>query len=184
MRDLLILCGVGILSAAAWTATAYASGRGPHGPPLHGGLVDQMKHRASHVEHHMGIFFPSAPAHQFMDQLPGEPGPAPAHLGMPMGGVMVGGPEHMISPHLAVPAIHPIAHVAARVESGQAANTQPTAPGADDSDQEGAATAQPNPPTASPLAPRPPGAVGPGRLMFGRSGPGLPGPGRPPSPGW
>ena len=105
--------------------------------------------------------------------------------GMPEGGGLgVGGPEHMIAGHPVGPAIHPLTHVAVRVERGEAVIPQPTAPGAAESDQAGAATAQPNPPTASPLPPRPPGAAGPGRPVSGWSGPGLPGPGRPASPRW
>jgi hypothetical protein len=186
MRDLLILCRIGILSAAAWTVTAgeAASGHGSmHGSPGHGGPGGHMRHGDGHAEH-MGIFFPSEPAHQFMSLVAGELGPGPAYLGMPMGGVVAGGPEHMIAGHLVGLAIHPLAHVAARVEPGEAVIPQPTAPGDAQSDQAGAATAQPNPPAANPLPPRLPGAFGPGRRVSGRSSPGLPGPGRPPSPRW
>jgi hypothetical protein len=186
MRNMLILCAIGILSAAAWTVTAGegASGHGSmHGSPGHGGYGGQMRHGGGHAEH-MGIFFPSEPAHTFMEHVAGEPVPGPAYLGMPMGGLVVGGPEHMIAGHLVGPAIHPLAHVAARGERGEDVIPQPTAPGDAQSDQAGAATAQPNPPTANPLPPRPPGAVGPGRPVFGWSSPGRPGPGRPPSQRW
>jgi hypothetical protein len=184
MRDLMILSGIGILSAAAWTVTAGegASGHGSvHGSPVHGGLTGHMKHGGGHAEH-MGVFFPSAAAHQITSVVAGEAGPGPAFLGMPIGGVVVGGPEHMIAGHLVGLAIHPLAHVAARVEPGEAVIPQPTVPGDTQSDQAGAATAQPNPPVANPLPPRPPGAAGPGRRVFGWSGPGRPGPGRLPSP--
>jgi len=181
MRNLLILCGIGMLSAAAWTVAADA-GHGPR-PPVVGGLVGHMRHGEGHAEQ-MGIFFPSNPAHQFMEQLAGEPGPGPAYVGVPTGGLVVGGPEHMIAGHLAGPAIHPIAHVAATAEREEDVIAQSAVPSAAQSDEGGAATAQPNPPTASRLPPRPPGAAGPGRWVSGWSGPGLPGPGRPPGPGW
>ena len=90
MRGMLILCGIGILSAAAWTVTAGegASGHGSmHGFPGRGGSASHMR-LGGHCEH-MGIFFPSEPAHQFMELVAGEPGPSPAYLGMPMGGLVV-----------------------------------------------------------------------------------------------
>ena len=184
MRDLLIVSGIGILSAAAWTVTAGegASGHGSvHGSPGHGGHGGQMSHGGGHAEH-MGIFFPSVSAHQVMEQVAGEPGPGPAYHGLPMGGLVAGASEHMIAGHLVGPAIHPVAHMAALVEPREAMIPQPTAPGDAQSDHAGAATAQPNPPVANPLPPRPPGAAGPGRRVFGWSGPGRPGPGRLPSP--
>jgi len=180
MRDKLNLCGIGILSAAAWTVTTGegASGHGStHGSSRHGGHAGHMQHGGGHAEH-MGIFFPSELAHQVMEHVAGEPGPGPANLGMPMGGQVVGEPEHMIASHLVGPAIHALAHVAARVEPGEVVIPQPTAANDAQSDQAGAATAQPNPPTANPLPPRPPGAIGPGRPVSGQSSPGLPGPGR------
>jgi hypothetical protein len=160
MRDLLILSGIGILTAAAWTVTAGegAAGHGAmHAAPGHGGLVGHMRHGESHKEQ-MGIFFPIAAANHFMDQLPGEPGPAPAHPGTPTGDVVVAGAEHMIRGHLVSVAIHPLEHVSARAERGKAVIPQPASAGAADFDQDGAATAQPNPPTAKPSPPRPPGA--------------------------
>jgi hypothetical protein len=68
-------------------------------------------------------------------------------------------------------------------EQGKGLIPQATASHAAESDQSGAATAQPNP-TASPSSPRPPGTTGPGRRMAGTSGPGLPGPGRRITPRW
>jgi hypothetical protein len=182
MRDALIVCGIGILSAAAWTVTAGegASGHGSmHGSPGHGGGAGHMR-LGGHCEH-MGIFFPTEAVHQITELVAGEPGPAPAYLGMPTGGLVVGGPEHMIAGHLVGPSAHPLAHVAARVEPGEVVISQPSSGGDTQSDQAGAATAQPNPPTANPLPPRPPGASGPGRPVSGWSSPGLPGPGRRPS---
>jgi hypothetical protein len=178
MRDLLILAGIGILSAAAWSATADAgaSGHGSaHGPAPHGhgGLVGHMRHGGGHAEHR-GIPLTT----------PFLLGEVEASLAAPqilMGGVVVGGPEHMVAGHVEVPAIHPHAHAPLRVERGEAVIPQPTAPGAAESDREGATTAQQNP-TVSPWSPRPPGAAGPGRRVSGLSGPGLPGPGRPASP--
>jgi hypothetical protein len=188
MRELRILCVIGIVCAAAWTVSAGegASGHGgaTHGSPGHGSFAGHMMMPGGCHPEHMGIFFPSEPTHQFMALIAGEPGPGPAYLGMPIGGVVVGGPEHTIAGHPVGPATHPLAHVAARVEAGEAAIPQPTAPGDAESDWAGASTTQPNPPIASPLPSRPPGAAGPGRRMSGWSSPGLPGPGRPPSLQW
>jgi len=113
----------------------------------------------------------------------GEPEPGPAAPGMPTGVLVVGGPEHRIAGHLVGPASHLPAHVVARVERGEAVIGGPTAPISAESDEEGAATAQPDP-TASPNSARPPGAAGPGRAVSGWSSPGLPGPGRPAGPRW
>jgi hypothetical protein len=184
MRNLLLLVIVGILSIGVWTATAGegASGHGSmHGPPGHHGLPGRMPHGGGHAGD-MGIFFPSVPAQQFMESIAGEPGPAPAHLALPTGGLVVGGSEHMIAGHMVGPAIHPHTHPAVRAEAGMAVSSQVTASSDDESDQAAMTTAQPNPPIASPLPPRPPGAGGPGRRVSGWSSPGLPGPGRPPSP--
>jgi hypothetical protein len=145
--------------------------------------LGHMSDGGSHYEH-MGIFFPTLPAHQIVDHLAGEPGAGPAFLAISTGGLAVGGPEHMIASHLAGPPVHPVAHTAAHLDAGETGIQPSTVPSADESSQAGAATAQPNPPAASPLRPRPPGAAGPGRPMFGWSGPGQPGPGRPPSPRW
>jgi hypothetical protein len=178
MRGLLILGGVGILSAAAWTATADAGGHGhgsTHGPHGHGGLEGHMRHGGGHAPHAgMGLL---------TAYLLGELEAGHAAPEILTAGPMVGGPEHRVEGHQAGPAIHPLAHVPLRVERGEAVIPQPTAPGAAEPDQEGAATAQPNP-AASPWLPRPPGTAGPGRPVSGRSGPGLPGPGRPASPRW
>jgi len=187
MRDLLILGGIGFLSTVAWIVTADAgdSGQGSmHGSSAHGGshstFAGHMRHGGGYAGGH--VFFSTQPETR-STLFAGEPEPGPAAPGMPMGGLVVGGPEHMIAGHLVGPAIHPLAHVAERVERGEAVIPQPTAPSAAESDQAGAATVQPNP-TASPLPPRPPGAAGPGRPVSGWSSPGLPGPGRPASPRW
>jgi hypothetical protein len=183
MPNLLIPCGIGMLSAVAWTVAAGegASGHGAtHGSPGHGGFAGHMRPGGCHPEH-MGIFFPSEPTHRLFVLVAGEPGPGTASMDMPIGGVVVGGPEHTIADHAAGQNIHPVAHVAARVVPGEPMVGQATVAGGAESDQVGAATAQPNPPTAKPSPPRPPGAVGPGRRMPGWSGPGRPGPGRPPS---
>jgi len=182
MRDMLILGGIGILSAAAWTVTAGegASGqRSAHGAPGHGGLEYHMRHGGGHfaTAGQMGMYFPTPPE---LFTWESEPGLAP---GMPTGGLVGGRPEHMIAGHPVGPAIHPLTHVTVLVERGEAVIPQPTAPSAAESDQAGAATAQPNP-TASPLPPPPPGAAGPGQPVSGWSSPGLPGPGRPASPRW
>jgi hypothetical protein len=168
MRNMLIVCGIAGLTVAAGTVIRGegASERAIHGPSVHGGFPGRRRPVGSHVEQ-MGIFFPSAPAHQFMDQLPGEPGPAPAHLSMPAGGVVVFGAEHMIAGHEVSVPIHPIEHASARAERGDSAVPQPGSASAGDSDQEGSATAQPIPPIAKFFAPRAPGAAGPGRRLVG-----------------
>jgi hypothetical protein len=158
MRNLLILCLVGILSAVAWTLTASegASRHGSmHAPVGHGGSEGRLRLGRVHPAD-MGIFFPIEPAQQFMDQLPGEPGPAPAHLFAPTGGlvagepehnwppVIAGGPEHNWPPVMAgavVDAgIRPLEHMAPSVERGDAENPHPNAPGAADLDHAGTAT--------------------------------------------
>ncbi len=170
MRDMLILCAIGALSAAAWTATA---GEGPsvhgamHGSPGRGFVTGHMGHSGHHVGS-MGIFFPVEPAQQFMQQLPGSSGPAPTHFGMSTTAPAVFEPEHIATAHAVGPAIHPLEHVGAPVEARAAVIPRPAAVGAADSDQAGAATAQPNPPTARPSASRPPGAsVRAGRCLVG-----------------
>jgi len=183
MRDLLILGGIVILSMAAWTVTldAVAEGHGGHGSHGHGGLEGHMRHGEGRARH-VGIFFPT----QYETQpylFHGEPEPGPAPPEMLTGGLVVGGPEHIEAGHLAGSAIHPLARVPLRVEGREAVIPQPTTPSAAESDQEGAATAQPNP-TVSPWSPRPPGAAGPGRRVSGWPSPGLAGPGRPASPRW
>ena len=180
MRNLLILGGIGILSTAAWTVIADdgASGYGKmHARPGHSGLEYHMRHGGGHfaIAGQLGMFFPTPPE---LFTWESEPGPAP---GMPTGGLVVGGPEHRIAGHLVGPAIHPLTHVTVLVERGEAVIPQHLAPGAGESDEVGAATAQPDP-TGSPLPARPPGAAGPGRPVSGWSSPRLPGPGRPPSP--
>jgi len=97
--------------------------------------------------------------------------------------LILGGIGILIAGHLVGPPVHPHAHIAMRVEREEHLIPQSTAPSASEADEEGAATAQPNP-TASPLSPRPPGAAGPGRPASGWSGPGRPGPGRPERPRW
>jgi hypothetical protein len=184
MRNLVIACGIGILGAAAWTVAAGEGGSGHgsmHGSAGHQGIAGQVRH-SSHAPQ-MGIFFPFESPYWSIDRLSGEPGPAPAHLHLPSGGVVVGGPEHPIVGHVLGPAIHPIAHVAARIETGDVANAPLTSADDAQTQQDEGATAQPNPPNASRLPTRPPGATGPGRPVIGWSGPGLPGPGRPASPG-
>jgi hypothetical protein len=181
MRDLLTRCGIALLTALVWTVTSGAAGRGPHGPPLRGGLVGHMKRGGGHAAERMRIFFPVEPAQTFMDQLPGEPGLAPAYVGVLPGGPVVAGAEHMIAAHLMGPPIHQVAHLAHGVERAEDVTSQAAAAAAAATDDQRAATAQPNPLTAGPLPSRPPGASGPGLPVSGLWGPGLPGPGRPPS---
>jgi hypothetical protein len=180
MRDLLILGGIAILSAAAWKETADAGGHGhgaAHGPGPHGhgGLVGHMRHGEAHREE-VGIVSSTA-------ILLRQPVPGPVAIEMITERLTVGAPEHMVAGHRESPAVHPVAHVPLRAEPGKAVIPQPTAPAVADSEQEGTPTAQPNP-DVIPWSPRPPGAAGPGRPVSGQSGPGQPGPGRRPSPRW
>ncbi len=186
MRKMLILAGIGMLSAAAWRVTlgAGAPGHGhgsSHSSHGEGGLEGPVRHGGGHTGHY-GILFPTQL--ELLPYLfPGEPETGPVTLGMPTAGAVAGGAEHALAGHLVGPASHPHAPVVIRVERGEASITQPAAPGAGEVDQGGAATAQPNP-NARPSSPRPPSAAGPGRRVSGWSGPGLPGPGRPASPRW
>jgi hypothetical protein len=180
MRDLLILGGIAILSALAWTATVDAGGHGhgsAHGPDPHGhgGLAGHMKHGEGHGET-VGIVSSTA-------ILLREPVPGPVAIELITAGPVVGAPEQMVEGHRESPAVHPVAHVPLRAEFGKAVIPQPTAPAVAGSDQNGATTAQPDP-NAIPWSPRPPGAAGPGRRVSGRPGPGQPGPGRRPGPRW
>src|SRR5579883_1468524 len=181
MRDLRILGGLGLLSAAVWSVTAAAAAAGPgggHGGSHgHAGRESPMRPGGGHSEIIIWLFLPSQ-LETRSRLFPGEPEPGPAPPGLLLGGLGAGGPEPPLADHRAGPAIHSHAHVAVRVERGEAVIPQPTASVLDGSDQAGAATAQPNP-TANPGSPRPPGAGGPGRPVLGRSGPGRPGPGRP-----
>jgi len=180
MRNILISGRIGILITALWTVTldAGAAGHGhgsAHGSHGQSGLEGHVRHGGGHTEHYW-MFFPT-------QLYPAEPEPGPGSPESLTGGLMVGAPAHMIAGHLMGPGIHPHAHVAMRVERGEPLSTQSTPWSSSESDEEGAATAQPNR-TASLVSPRPPGAVGPGRPVSGWSGPGLPGPGRPERPGW
>jgi hypothetical protein len=158
MRNLLIPCGITILTVATWTVTA-GEGASRHGPvraPLgHGDSEDRMRLGRVHPGE-MGIFFPTEAVHQVMSHLAEESGPAPAHLFAPTGGlvagepeqnwppVIAGGPEHNWPPLMAgevVDAgIRPLEHMAPSVERGDAQNPHPDAPGAADLDHAGAAT--------------------------------------------
>ncbi len=183
VRNLLILVGIGILSASAWTVSAqdgtswYGS---KHPRPGHGGLEYHMRHGGGHfaTAGQLGMEFPTPPG---LYPWEAEPGPAPV---IPAGGLVVGGSEHKITGHLVGANIHSLPHVAVQVEGVLAVTPQPPAFSDGESDQAGAATAQLSPPTASPAQLRPPGGTGPGRPVSGWSSPGLPGPGRPGSPQW
>jgi hypothetical protein len=188
MRGLLILGGVGVLSAAAWIITAGtgalaqdqgearvhgAGGRGGHTP----GFTGPMKHGSYHPAN-LGLAFHT----EVRELFAGQPEPGPPAPGMlPLGDLGVGRPGHLIAGPQVAASIHPLTHVPMRFEGDEAANPQPAAPIADDSDRAGAATAQPDP-SASPLPPRPPGAGGPGRPVSGWSSPRLPGTERAASP--
>jgi hypothetical protein len=185
MRNHLIVGRVGILSMAAWTMTldARAQGHGSgHDTYVQGGLEYRIVHISRHAGRFGHTFFATEP-----ETVPylfiGAPGLGSAALGTFTGGAVVGGEEHVTARHLTGPAGHSLAHVVVQDERGEPLSPQPEAPSALGSDQEGAATAQPDP-AASPISQRPPGAAGPGRPVAGWSGPGLAGPGRPASPGW
>lgn len=113
MRGLLILGGLVILSAAAWTGTADAGGGGHgsgHGGHGHGGLEGRMTRGAGHVDL-VGILLSTEFWHE-------EAGPGPVAPEMFSGGVMVDGSEHVVADHLEGPAIHPIAPYPATARGG------------------------------------------------------------------
>src|SRR5271157_4422849 len=108
MRNLLILGGIGILSAAAWTVTAAegASGYGSkHARPGHGGLEYHMRHGGGHfaTAGQMGMYFPTPPE---LFTWESEPGLAP---GMPTGG-LVGGQTRAYDCGSSGGSSHPPAH--------------------------------------------------------------------------
>jgi hypothetical protein len=168
MRCDRIASGILLLSVAGWAATARALP--PGAVPLYGqlglnGLDVTVRPQLAGAPEHMGLF-------SAQPQAVGGPGPM------------------MMSEHLVSPAIHPVVHMGAHGQPTGAAMPQPPAgegaavpPGTAGPDPSGAgaALAQPNP-TFGPAAPRPPGTAGPGMQVSGRSGPGLPGPGRPANP--
>jgi hypothetical protein len=185
MRKLPILSGVGILSTAAWMVTLdareqeRASGRAAY-------PQDGLEFRMVHVRRHAGRFghtFFATELEMVPYLVPGQPEPGSAAPGMFIGGSVLGGTDHTTAGHVVGPTGHPLAHVPVRVEQGEPSIPQPAASSAGESDDSGAATAQPDP-TDSRMLARPPGAGGPGRPVAGWFGPGLPGPGRPASPGW
>jgi hypothetical protein len=188
MRNLLILGGIGILGTAAWTVCGDAAAQGygsTHGSPAYSSLVVYPRYIQYHTVNIWGIFPIQLEIQPSL--FPGQPELGTAAPGIPAGGVLLAGPGSMVGDHQGVgdhhggAASHTHAHHVVHGERGRALIPQATAPVAPESDQAGAATAQPNT-TASPWSPRPPGAAGPGRRLPGRSGPGLPGPGRPASP--
>lgn len=182
MRKLLIIGGIGILSAAAWTVTAddhgSGSGRG-HANPARGGLEHPMRHGGapSSLIWQFGMGWFSNP-----EAFPREAIPSPAPS-IPEGGLVVVGTEHTVTGHLADLGLHPHTHVTAEPKHGHVLITQPAVPNASGPDQSDAAVGPPNP-TANPVHARPPGATGPGRRVFGESGPGVPGPGQPAGLRW
>lgn len=189
MRNLLIVASVGILGVAAWTVTLDAQSQ-RHGAtsasPAHSGLVVYPRYTEYHFEIIGGLIFP-VQTEINPSLFPGQPDLGSADQDMSTGGAFVAGHGPMVGGHQgfgdqhAGPASH--AHVVVHGDQAKALFPQVTAPRAAESDQGGAATAQPNP-SVAPWSPRPPGAAGPGRRVTGRSGPGLPGPGRRASPRW
>lgn len=214
IHDLLILGGIGLLSAAAWAASAGAGmehgSRGSHGEA---GLEEGSERRFWVRGEYRGNAFPlSEEVESFL--FPGEPQLSLAPPDTFPGGEGEGTPQflipadhegplsHLIPGHHPGPADHHHAHVVVPVHAGQAEIPQHPAHTGGESDDAGAATAQPDPtaslpyrvparrrddggaataqpnPTATPAFQFPPGATGPGRRMSGWPGPGRPGPGR------
>jgi hypothetical protein len=186
MRNLLMLAGIGILSAASWTASAgqglqdqdwthrprprgYA---GPEGPMMRQGAGRYVRVGRYAVL----VVFPDQLIH-------GGPEFGPVSPDMFAGDLMKGDTEHPVVQAPTVPATHPVAHVPPRVERGGAVIPQPTVPSAAPSDQREAAIASPIP-AVTPWLPRPPGIAGPGRAVPGRPGPGMRGPGQPAPARW
>jgi hypothetical protein len=173
MRNLLICAAVAILSAAVWALTGRAGAAAGHGGGHggghgHSGGANHMRHGGGPREH-IGLLL-QLPFASRAKLFPGEPEPGPIAPGLLSGGVMGS-------------ASHSLARIPLRVERGRAIISQPAVAGAAESDEEGAATAQPYP-AASPSSTRPSDAAGPGRPVSGQSGPGLPGPGRPAARRW
>jgi hypothetical protein len=190
MRYLLILGGIGMLSAAAWMATSNADAAGhgsAHGSHGHAGLEEGSERHVSLHQEMESNFFPGEPelTAAFVDMI---------LLDIIIGEAAEGGPQHLFPGHLipghlipghgAGPVSHHHAHVLVQAHSDQGSSSdqdsslQPTAHHGGESDDVGAATAQPDP-TANPSIQPPPGATGPGWRMSGRPGPGRPGPGWP-----
>jgi hypothetical protein len=177
MRNLLIVVGLGIL-IAAWAATSAAGGRGhgsAHGASGHGGHEGRMRHGAGHTDL-VGMLLATEIWHE-------ELGPGPVAPEMFASGLMSGEADHAVAGHSGGTGIHPHSHIPLHPERGSAMIPQPTAGDGSASDQDGAASAQPNPPV-NPWSPIPPGAAGPGQPVSGRAGPGRPGPGQPARPRW
>jgi hypothetical protein len=185
MRNMLILGAVGILSVAAWfvTSSARAQGLGSAHRPYSQERSEVRTVPVRRFAGHIGHTFFATELETQVYVLPGEPDVGPVAPGMFTGAAFVGGTDHMTAGHLTGTRSHTNAQVHARVEQRDPLTSEPAAPGGGESNDTGAATAQPNS-TANPSWARPPGASGPGRPVSGWSGPGLPGPGRPASRGW
>jgi hypothetical protein len=188
MRNLMILAGIGIMSAATWMDSA---GQGfqdqdwthrPHARDyggLQGPMMRQGAGRYVRVGRHaILVVFPEQLIH-------GGPEFGPVSPDMFAGDLMAGDTEHPVAGPPPAPATHPhpVAHVPLRVEQGGAVIPQPAVPSAAPPDQREAAIAPPIP-AVSPWLPRPPGTAGPGRPISGQPGPGMRGPGRPAPPRW
>lgn len=174
------------MAAGTVTSDAQLQGRGSGRDTY---VQGDLEYRIVHIRRHAGRFghtFFATEAETVPYLFVGEPGSGAAAPGMFTGiavvGVGVSGAEQRTAGHPVGPASHPQAHVSVCAEQGEPSTSQPAAAGADESDRTGGATAQPDP-GASPVSQRPPGALGPGRPVFGWSGPGLPGPGQAASPG-
>ncbi len=187
MRKMLVLGCVGILSMAAGTATSDAQlqGRGSGRDTYAEGELEyriiRMRRHAGRFQHTFFATEVEIVPYLFIGEPRGATAPPGMFIGIPLVGM--GGPEHMTAGHPVGPASHTQTRVGLRAEQAEPLTSQPAAAGADESDQTGGATAQPDP-GASPVSQLPPGAMGPGRPVFGWSGPGLPGPGQAASPGW
>jgi hypothetical protein len=188
MRKMLVLGYVGILSMAAGTVTSDAQLQG-RGTGRDTYIQGDLEYRIVQIRRHAGRFGHTVFATE-AETVPylfiGEPRSGPAAPGIltsiAVVGMGAGGAEQTTAGHPVGPASHTQTRVGVRTEQGEPLTSQPAAAGADESDQTGGATAQPDP-GASPVWQRPPGALGPGRPVLGWSGPGLPGPGRAAFPG-
>ncbi len=168
MRKMLILGCLGILSIAAGTITSDAQSQG-RGTGRDVYVQGDLEYRIVHLRRHAGRFghtFFATEAETVPYLFVGEPGSGSAAPGMFTGiAVGAGGPEPTTAGHPVGPASHTLTHIPVRAEQGEPSTSQPAASSADESDQTGGATAQPDP-GASPAWQRPPV---PPRARAGRS---------------
>ncbi len=178
MRNLLIVGAVGILSLAAWIVTlvAAAQGRGwAQSSQYRRGLevqVEVRRHGGGGGRSGRMFFATEVETIPLPNLFPGQPLPGPAAPDMFAGGAEMGEPEHVTAERPLGTASHHLAHVPGGVE-GREPYAQSPAPTAADSDQAGAATAQPDP-TANPSVPHPPAPAARDGRSRGGAGQGCP----------